>query len=438
MLEDIFNLNNIIGVFINSFAQIYIWSKLLNHKLNFKSAKYYIVHILFAITMMLNYLLINDIIRIIFLVSFMAAYCSILFDRDAKSSILTSFFSQIIMMLSEILFALIITGIFKVDANTLVSSYFLKLWANIAISVIAVFIANLKFTKKIYNFLLKTISNLREHSIIAILVLILISINFIFFSVYYNVSVSIAFAANVIISIIYLIISFKFLITENKYNKINSKYNTTLNSLKEYEEILDAYRVSSHENKNQLLTIRSMVVKKEKNIPDYIDKLIDNKIKDDEKLMFDANTIPAGGLRATIYSKMLFMKENNINFNLKVDRNVRTVELIELGDDLMLDVCKIIGVFLDNAIEAVKDIDEKMVDIILFSDKQFLQIEIINNFEGIIDVDKLDDKGYTSKSKGHGYGLCLVRDIIKRNNSLINERKINKNIFTQVLKIKLK
>lgn len=438
MLEDIFNLNNIIGVFINSFAQIYIWSKLLNQKLNFKSAKYYIVHILFAITMMLNYLLINDIIRIIFLVSFMAAYCSILFDRDAKSSILTSFFSQIIMMLSEILFALIITGIFKVDANTLVSSYFLKLWANIAISVIAVFIANLKFTKKIYNFLLKTISNLREHSIIAILVLILISINFIFFSVYYNVSVSIAFAANVIISIIYLIISFKFLITENKYNKINSKYNTTLNSLKEYEEILDAYRVSSHENKNQLLTIRSMVVKKEKNIPDYIDKLIDNKIKDDEKLMFDANTIPAGGLRATIYSKMLFMKENNINFNLKVDRNVRTVELIELGDDLMLDVCKIIGVFLDNAIEAVKDIDEKMVDIILFSDKQFLQIEIINNFEGIIDVDKLDDKGYTSKSKGHGYGLCLVRDIIKRNNSLINERKINKNIFTQVLKIKLK
>ena len=61
MLEDIFNLNNIIGVFINSFAQIYIWSKLLNQKLNFKSAKYYIVHILFAITMMLNYLLINDI-----------------------------------------------------------------------------------------------------------------------------------------------------------------------------------------------------------------------------------------------------------------------------------------------------------------------------------------------------------------------------------------
>lgn len=437
-MGDVFNLNNIIGVLVNSFAYIYIWSKLLNVKINFRSAKYYIVQILFAITMMLNYLFINDIIRIIFLVLSMVVFSTILFNKSIINCIIASFFSQIIIMVSELIFAIIVSIVFRLDVSLLVSSYFLKMGANIVISIMAIIFSKTKFINRLYNLVLKLTANLKKYSIVFIIIVILFSINFIFASLYYNVRLPLVIIFNAIISIIYLFICFIFINTQNKYCKINNQYNTTINSLKEYEDILDAYRVSNHENKNQLLTVRSMIVKKEKNIPEYIDKIVDNKIKDDEKLMFDTNKIPAGGLRAVIYSKMLYMKENKIDFELKVNRGVRTVELIELGEDLILDVCKIIGVFLDNAIQAVETLDEKKVTINLFTDEDNLYIEITNNFEGIIDIEQMDNRGYTTKDNGHGYGLSLVKDILEHNKKLINTRKINKNIFVQNLTIKLK
>ena len=73
---------------------------------------------------------------------------------------------------------------------------------------------------------------------------------------------------------------------------------------------------------------------------------------------------------------------------------------------------------------------------IYIEDKQ-LFIEISNSFNGIIDFEKLNESGYTTKSDGHGYGLALAREIIKNNNKLESETEVNGNIFTQRLKIKM-
>ena len=66
-----------------------------------------------------------------------------------------------------------------------------------------------------------------------------------------------------------------------------------------------------------------------------------------------------------------------------------------------------------------------------------LNISITNYFEGVIDLDKMDETRYTTKGEGHGYGLTLVKEIIGKNPRLQNVRKINDNVFTQILKITL-
>ena len=66
-----------------------------------------------------------------------------------------------------------------------------------------------------------------------------------------------------------------------------------------------------------------------------------------------------------------------------------------------------------------------------------LYIDISNNYKGVIEFEKMSNKGYTTKGKGHGYGLSLVNDIIKADNNLKHEMKINKEMFTQRLKIKM-
>ena len=210
--------------------------------------------------------------------------------------------------------------------------------------------------------------------------------------------------------------------------------------LTEYEVMIDKFRVDTHENKNEFLTIRNML--KDKNSKEtvikYIDKLVDNKIKDNDKIMKKTSKIPEGGLRATIYSKLCLMDKLKINYKLNISREVRTTDLINLDEDLVLKICKILGVFLDNAIEAVKELERKEISIEIYFMDDELCIDITNNFKGNIDIDKMSDMKYSTKGKGRGYGLTLVNKLLEEeSNRLENEKSISRDTFTQSLKIKM-
>ena len=148
--------------------------------------------------------------------------------------------------------------------------------------------------------------------------------------------------------------------------------------------------------------------------------------------------IPEGGLRAIIYGKLCKMDELRIKYSLDIARDVRTVDLINMDEEIVLNICKILGVFLDNAIEAVKNLKEKQITIEIYLMDGKLCIDITNNFEGKLELDKLDKEKYTTKGKNHGYGLSLVKQIINDNSNIFeNEKSISRNTFTQKLKIKM-
>jgi len=209
-------------------------------------------------------------------------------------------------------------------------------------------------------------------------------------------------------------------------------------SLNEYENMLDRQRVDNHENKNQLLIIKNMIKKKDKDVIKYIDTIVKDQKEDDEILYTKVKTIPSGGLQGIIYQKMLVMKDKNIQFSIDVSRDVRKINLDGFSMDNNYKLCKIIGVFLDNAIEESTKINDKKIIISLYEDDGNLIIEVSNKFDGIIELDNIDNEGYTTKGVGHGYGLSLVKKIVTKSDVFINERHINNNIFKQIVRVKVK
>ena len=422
-------LGNILGTIFIAIVHVYIWNRLLNKRINLKNSRLYIVISLLSCLSILNYIYINNFVKILTITIIMMPFVKYLFTNQTNKIMITPIMSEFTLIVSEVLLVIII-GIFH--KQSILENYFVNFYINLAVGIIALILIRLPIINKINDLLLKVTSGLEQYKLIVYALIIMISANFLLAIVYYRVSISTLIALNAILLIVYGYILIRTISVNNQYLRIYKKYNSTVDTLKEYEDILDKYKVSNHENKNQLLMIRGMIKKKEKGIEEYIDDLVGNEIKDNEQLMFDTAIIPSGGLRGIVYSKLSYMKEHNIEIALNIDRKIRGTDLSTLSNEEILDICKITGVFLDNAIQEVENLEEKKISVTMYIELESrFCISVANNYESKIEIEKLDIMGYTTKSSGHGYGLSLVKEIVENNQRFENIRNISKEIFTQ-------
>jgi two-component system sensor histidine kinase AgrC len=429
------NVLNFIGATIMASVSLFSWAILLKEKLDLRNLKIYITIVLIIIFLLINY---NSLIKFTICTLLFSIVIKFVFKRKFSTSLITALFTQTINIFSEFIFSILIIFVFKFDFDATNINDFIILFADIFVSIFCILMVTNKLIKKLYDIIFNIISKLKIKYILITVFAIIFFFNSYIQLTYYKIDTFYVFLLNNISIYIVVIIIAILAKKENDYNKIYNKYNTTLNTLKEYEDILDKYRVMNHENKNQLLTIRNMLTDNNKDIRKYIDEITDNKLKDDDKIMKEVSIIPAGGLRGLVYSKILYINQNHIKYELNISKNIRTVDLINnLENSDMLDICQIIGVYIDNAIESVIKLKKKHINIEMYLEKEKLIFAISNNYDGKIEISKLDQKGYTTKGYGHGYGLSLTKKIIQNNKKLENEKKLTNQIFTQILKIKM-
>ena len=424
------------GTYFMTIFFIYCWRKLLDINNKILKKDYLIcIIITFFTSCFLVFIRVYP-IKIILNIFILIIFNYYLYTKNIKKSIVAVILLQILTMISEVIYAIISTTIFKFD----VISYeiYTNLVNNVGTTIVSFIIWKTGYPKKLYNFLIKSLQSYRQSELIITTTLMLLVAIISTMAVYLKWNYVIVLSINTVLIIIFIFISIKFASAKNKYNEISNKYETSISSLRQYEAMIDKYRLYNHENKNELQTLRNLISKKNTKALKYIDGILEDKINDNEKIMRKTFKIPEGGLRAIIYGKLCKMDELGIKYSLDIARDVRTVDLINMDEEIVLNICKILGVFLDNAIEAVKDLKEKQINIEIYLMDGKLCIDITNNFEGKLELDKLDKEKYTTKGKNHGYGLSLVKQIIDDNsNTFENEKSISRNTFTQKLKIKM-
>lgn len=102
------------------------------------------------------------------------------------------------------------------------------------------------------------------------------------------------------------------------------------------------------------------------------------------------------------------------------------------------DFARILGILLDNAIEASKECEEKIINIIFRNDtKNNRQLIIIENTykNKNVDTEKIFEKGISEKENHTGLGLWEVRKIIKKNNNINLFTSKTDKFFSQQLEI---
>ncbi|EPY6472724.1 sensor histidine kinase [Clostridium sporogenes] len=142
--------------------------------------------------------------------------------------------------------------------------------------------------------------------------------------------------------------------------------------------------------------------------------------------------IKVQGLKAILSTKLIKASSMNIDINVHI---VEDIDYIHMN---IMDLCRIIGILMDNAIEAAGECEAPKICIAVANKNDYVVIAVHNNFFGDKPlIHKIYKEGFSTKGKGRGLGLYTVKNIIdtKYENVLLNT-SIEENMFIQEIWIK--
>ncbi|MDK2802086.1 MAG: GHKL domain-containing protein [Oscillospiraceae bacterium] len=163
----------------------------------------------------------------------------------------------------------------------------------------------------------------------------------------------------------------------------------------------ETIRSLNHDMKNHLIILNKLYLDKRKDeIEEYIDKVISQM--DDISLSKSNNFV--------IDSIINFKLQKILNKNVDIKLDIKIPEIINI---LAFDITIILGNLLDNAITAIEQSSNKMLDLRISYNLGNLIIFIDNSFDGNLIVKK--DKLKTTKSAytNHGMGIDNVEKSLK-------------------------
>ena len=214
---------------------------------------------------------------------------------------------------------------------------------------------------------------------------------------------------------------------------------TTLNleQEKEHNRILklaqDDIRGFRHDFTNIICTIGGYVHTKDmEGLTNYYNQIQKDVVKVNNLTALNPDIINNPAIYALITSKYDKAADLNISMSVEVFTDLNSLPM------KIYEFTRILGILLDNAIEAAQECDEKNVYIHIRKDeKHNRQLLIVENTykDKTIDTDKIFEKNYSTKPKNTGLGLWEVRQILKRNNNLNLYTTKNERLFKQQLEI---
>lgn len=417
---------------------VYSWHKLLRKEFNLKDKKILITIFLLSIISLLNYYYINQFFRIVWITFLFILSLSKLFNKKLIESIFTPIYTQFFFMISESIVILSIVFIFHFNVEELKKLFIANFFVNILVSLIVYLIIHIPIIYRFHDVIMEYILKLNRKFYI-IIVLILVSIaNLLAMTTYYKVDLKIMILINVVFTLFcFLLVLYSFK-AQSSYNIVSNKYDIVMKSINDYEIMINKYRISNHENKNILKSIGIMALENnDKAVAEYIEILVKEKFEQSDKLILEMASIPLGGLRATICSELLKIQSCNIKYELYIDKKIKSINLLDIDCYIIVDLCKIIGVLIDNAIDEAKNKKHRNIMISLFIDDHKLNIKISNIIDRQIDIEKLFIEGYSTKGENHGYGLSLVKQIIDESKYINLITEISKDLFSQNIQLHL-
>ena len=332
-----------------------------------------------------------------------------------------------ILMLLIIISDIAITPVLRLffTQNQIKNDFVAAIIANMTIALSSIGIINIPTIKNKLKLFYNNINSKKKLGSLAFLIILIVGIcNLVY-----------RFASNPIDKtlISFLVIAYIFIDNQNNYKKLSSKYDSLFNYVQNFEDWIEKEQLNRHEYKNKLAVIRTIT--KDKKVINKIDEILEDSINIEDEIVSQLKDLPKGGLKGLLYYKVAIAQKKRIK--LIVDVSIKNKShLQKLTENQIRDICILIGIYFDNAIEAAENTKEKYVLLEIYELSDKINIVISNTFKEEDNLDNRNEKGITSKGEGHGYGLYFANKIVTKNKWIESNQEVVEKYYIQTLSIK--
>lgn len=407
------------------------YGKIDNNEIKLRSVRSVFIIIIFSLLITINTNLNNSYSRAFISYVFIMINYYLIYNENFNVVFIKGTICYFLTLLFEILFsiALVPTGIISLESFD--KNIILKICFSFLTVLLPFILLSIKKLKIFLNKLIKALDR-------PIITTIVMTSSLIFASTLAYKFVA-EFSSKVYIDNIILIIFFISLLALIIHNRfvINNEVRKTeelLELITKYEKKNDEYRAYKYELLNNLLALKSIKNKNTKEFDSSLDELISlyntksSSIKNIYKL--------PSGLKCIVYYKLNDIDEDKYNVNVNISKQV-SINLEKVDHKEYMSLCKIMGIVLDNAIEAMKNSEGKTLNIDVYKEKDNVIIEVDNTFDkSTTDITKIYNKNYSTKGKNRGLGLYLANLLLKNSKYLHMEQRIINEYFNTKIYVK--
>lgn len=346
----------------------------------------------------------------------------LIFSRTIKECILYDFIIFLISIPTEAIAGLIVFKIFKFETNVenVVGTIPILLMINIWFTILTGLIYIFKNKSKLEFFSTTEITNKNSLYVNILIVVLIIVPNVMFYATnQYNYPLYLLIfniVANIILVVLSVYNTYKNVQLEKKKQalKLSEQHNKTLSTL------LDSIRTFKHDYSNVVHSIGGYISFEDM---EGLKKYYAGLTRETKKTAQLESISPQKITEPSVYT--LFSTKHEDAYAKDILFCVETMYDYRKLAMPIFDFCKILGIFLDNAIEAAEESTEKEIHISFrrIADEKLQVFTIENTYKDKnVDTEKIFEKDFSTKNRNSGIGLWEVKNIVDRN--------INVNLIT--------
>ena len=216
-------------------------------------------------------------------------------------------------------------------------------------------------------------------------------------------------------------------------NTVHEKLQKSEDYNKSLKDMNDNFRCFKHDYNNTVTTISGYLQNNDlSGLKTYFNKLENDCIAVNTLGTLDPNVINNPGIYHLISSKYYQAIDDGIQVSISF-----FLDLNELNMDIY-EFAKILGILLDNAIEAARESEEKIINLTFRREhNKHRDIVLIENsyLNKDINIDEIYQKGFSEKENHTGLGLWEIHKYLSRNTNLNLYTSKNHDFFSQQLEI---